>query len=523
MVARLLRLRFRVLANTLGRNPIQLAAVIVGGIFSLFGLAGALGVLAVVSVAPAVATQTAVVVGGSVLTLGWLVVPLLFDGVDRTLDPARLARFPLRVREIMAANFIVGVAWVPGAITTIAALGTAIAWTQHPTSVLIELGASLVGVATCVVGSRLTTLVAGSLLRGRGAVRIAVAAVCIVVLAGPAAAVGLGSGARILSGIGPVLLGLGWTPLGAIWSVAGRVALGDYSGALAATAIGLGTLVALTLLWRIAIGIELRSRGEATASVAAAGKLGPLGWLPSTPIGAVTARSLIYWIRDARLSRQLILIPVLPLLMLLAWKVLHVDGIAFAIGPVTASLLPLSVFAGLSYDGTAYAAELAAGVRGLHDRIGRAIALLLIAVPAGVIVQVVVALVIGRPSQLPAMLGLSLGILLVSVGVISVSSARIVVPIARSGRNVFSAQPGSSTVWVVGSYVVTGVTVAAAVPVVVLALAGFITGAVPLGWITFAVGLVWGCGAVVGGVLLGGIMLDARGPEVLSRLRRIRD
>jgi ABC-2 type transport system permease protein len=527
VVAVLLRLRFRVLANTLSRNPMQLVAVIVGAVFSLFLLAGAFGILALVSQAPASATQIAVVAGGAVLTLGWLIVPLLFDGVDRTLDPSRLARFPLRVRQIMLANFVVGLAWVPGVVTTIAALGTAVAWIAHPVSVVLALLAGLVGVATCVVGSRLTTLVAGSLLRGRGAARIAVAALGILVLAGPAFAVTLDAGRpaarQVLTGLGSVVEALGWTPLGAIWSVPGRVALGDFTGAIAATALGLGTLAVLTVLWRVAIGVELRSRGEGPARGAAAGRLGPLGWLPSTPTGAVTARSLIYWFRDARLARQLILIPVLPLLMLLAWKVLHLDVIAYAIGPLTASLLPLSVFAGLSYDGTAYAAELAAGVRGVHDRLGRAIALLAIAGPAAMVVQVVIAIVIGHVGELPAMLGLTLGILLVSVGVVSVSSARIVVPIARSGRNVFSAQPGSSTVWIVGSYAVTGITLGVALPVAALAIAGLITGAALIGWIALAVGLVWGGAAAVGGILLGGRVLDASGPAVLARLRRIRD
>jgi hypothetical protein len=40
-------------------------------------------------------------------------VPLLFDGVDRTLDPPKLARFPLRAGQLMLAMFLVGATWVP--------------------------------------------------------------------------------------------------------------------------------------------------------------------------------------------------------------------------------------------------------------------------------------------------------------------------------------------------------------------------------------------------------------------------
>jgi ABC-2 type transport system permease protein len=190
---------------------------------------------------------------------------------------------------------------------------------------------------------------------------------------------------------------------------------------------------------------------------------------------------------------------------------------------VVAALLPFSAFAGLSYDGTAFAAELAAGVSGFSDRLGRAVALLIIVVPTTVIVQVVVAVIIGRVEDLPALFGLSLGVALVAVGVVSVSSARIVVPVARSRRNPFSAQPGSATVSIGASYVVAIATILLAVPIVALALAALTTGSDVLGWLTLTVGLVLGSGVALGGMVLGGHVLDASGPAVLARLRLIRD
>jgi ABC-2 type transport system permease protein len=245
--------------------------------------------------------------------------------------------------------------------------------------------------------------------------------------------------------------------------------------------------------------------------------------MPATPAGAVAARSLIYWFRDTRQARQLILLPVLPALMLLWWQTFQLGWIALSIGPVVAALLPFSAFAGLSYDGTAFAAELAAGVSGFSDRLGRAVALLIIVVPTTVIVQVVVAVIVGRVEDLPALFGLSLGVALVAVGVVSVSSARIVVPVARSRRNPFSAQPGSATVSIGASYVVAIATILLAVPIVALALAALTTGSDVLGWLTLTVGLVLGSGVALGGMMLGGHMLDASGPVVLARLRLIRD
>ena len=244
--------------------------------------------------------------------------------------------------------------------------------------------------------------------------------------------------------------------------------------------------------------------------------------MPSTPAGAVAARALIYWFRDPRHARQLIIIPVLPALMLLWWWLTGVDGIAFGAGPVVASLLPLSVFAGLSYDGTAFASELAAGVRGVDDRLGRAAALLVLAVPAVLIVQTVVAVLIGRTSDLPALLGLALGVLFVSVGVVSVSSARLVVPVARSGRNPFSAPAGAATTSIVASYAVMGATIVLALPVIALAVLALVTDAAAFAWAALIAGVVFGGAVGVGGVLIGGRVLDAWGPAVLSRLKLLR-
>ena len=526
MVAALLRLRFRVLSNTLARNTIQLVSVIAGAFSTLMLLVFVLLVFARVSIEPAQAIQVTVVVGGSVVMLGWLVVPLMFDGVDRTLDPVKLARFPIRIRQQMAAMFLVGVLGVPGLATVLAALGTGVAWRLNPPALALAIVTGLVGVATCIVGSRVTTTAAGTLLRGRGAARVGVAALIVTVIAVPAATALMrdipADGGGFFDRVSSVIAAIGWTPLGAVWSIPGRVALGDLSGAALAAVIAIVTLAVLVLLWRLALGVSMQSRGDGPARAARGGRLGLLALAPSTPTGAIAARSLIYWFRDSRLTRQLILIPVLPALMLMWWLLFHIDVIALLAGPMVATLLPLTVFAGLSYDGTAFAAEVAAGVRGLHDRLGRAIGLLVIALPATLLVQISVAAIIGRLDDIAALLALALGTLLVSVGVVSVSSARIVVPVARSGRNPFSAQPGGATVSVVGSYVVTGATGVIALPVAALAVVALVTGIPWLGWASLVVAIVLGAAVALAGAVVGGRILDGAAPEVLARLRLIR-
>lgn len=526
MVAALLSLRFQVLINTLRRNTFQLVAVILGALQAV-GLVGlVLTGLVIASGAPPAATQAVVVVGGAALVLGWLVVPILFEGVEQTLDPLRLARFPVRTGQLMLAMFLVGVSWVPGIATLVVSMATAVAWSARPASALLALVTGLVGAVTCIVGSRLVTAVIGTLLRGRGAPRLTVGVLLIVVVAGPIAAATLGGitagGKDLLAVFTAAVDVVGWTPFGAVWSIPGRVALGDVAGAWGAAAVAVGTLAAVLVSWRLALGSALRVRGGGGARTVGGGRLGPLGWLPAHPVGAIAGRSLIYWFRDARHARQLVIIPILPALLLVWWWLVGVDAIAIAAGPLVASMLPLAVFAGISYDGTAFAAELSAGTRGVHDRLGRAIALLAIGLPAVVIVQVTVAFVAGLVADLPALLGLAVAVLLVATGVVSVSSARIVVPVARSGRNPFSAPAGAATTSVFASYAVMGATMLLALPVVALTVASLLTGAAWLGWVALAVGVLFGAAVAAGGIAIGGRVLDAVGPALLARLRLIR-
>ena len=116
-------------------------------------------------------------------------------------------------------------------------------------------------------------------------------------------------------------------------------------------------------------------------------------------------------------------------------------------------------------------------------------ALLVIAGPSTLIVQVTIAVIIGRVSDLPALMGLSLGILLISVGVVSVSSARLVVPVARAGRNPFSAQAGAATTSIFASYLVALATLVLAVPVSIIAVPALVLGSAVLGWLALAAGL----------------------------------
>jgi ABC-2 type transport system permease protein len=318
---------------------------------------------------------------------------------------------------------------------------------------------------------------------------------------------------------------LAFTPFGAIWSVPGQLVAGHPSGALVSLAIALVTLVLMVVIWRASLLATFRYRGGgAGGRQVAAGRLGVFGVVPATPAGAIGARSLIYWARDARFARQLVLVPLMPALLILLGSLVHADWMVYLGPPIVAGLLPLTLFAVISYDGTAFALHLSSGVRGVDDRIGRAAGLLAFALPAIVVVAVVSLGVVGGWSQLPAIFGISVGVLLSGLAAVSVSSASLVVPVARSGRNPFTAQAGSGMTSLAASYAVTGVTLALAVPELGLGIAALVIHSAALsavlGWLALAVGVLWGAGSLVIGVRVGGRILDRTGPALLARMRR---
>ncbi|MEO7720588.1 MAG: transporter [Pseudolysinimonas sp.] len=521
MVAALLSLRFRVLANTLKRNVLQLLAVIFGALQTLVILVIAIAGLAVLVIYPQPVQQATVVIGGVAITLGWFLVPLIATGIEPTLDPLKLSAFPLPVSRLMVAMTLVGATWVPGIATLLVSIATALTWRNTPGPAWAAVACGIVATLICIVGSRMLASLSANLVAGRRRRdRLAVALIALLVLLGPVA-LAVGLGLRSDAPFPATADVLGFTPFGAIWSVPGQLVAGHPGAALASLAIAIATLALMLVIWRASLLATFRYRGGgAGGRQVAAGRLGLLGATPATPAGAIGARSLVYWARDARFARQLVLVPLMPALLILLGTLVHANWMAYLAPPIVAGLLPLTLFAVISYDGTAYALHLSSGVRGIDDRIGRAAAILAFALPALVIVSLVSLGVVNGWRDLPAIFGISLGVLLSGLAAVSVSSASIVVPVARSGRNPFTAQAGSGMTSLAASYAVTGVTIALAVPELALGIAALVIHSALLGWLALAVGVLWGAGSLVIGVRVGGRILDRTGPALLARMRR---
>ncbi len=522
MVATVLKLRYRVLGNTLARRPWQLVGFILGSLWGLGLLGGLVAGLVALSIFGDRETASVVVVlGGSLLVLGWLVGPIVVAGLESTVDAVRLAPFPLTRRQVMLALTGTGATGIPGIVSTLAVLATLIVWVRWPLAAVVAVPTVLLGVLTAVLASRLMGELSGGLGGRRGREIIGTVVLIALIMTGPiltgiVALLDQAGGdlvARLQQAAGILM----WTPLGAAWSVAPSAASGDWTAALASTAIAVATVAVLWVAWARVIEATTSSPRQRASRTVAAGKLGLFGVMPTGGVGATWARSLSGWLRDPRYLRQLIIVPLFPILFAFTGGV---DGFMFIVSPVVAALVMSAVtYADISYDGTAFGTTLATGVTGRQDRTGRILGASCVGVPLIVLMAVVTAMLSGDAAHLPAVLGAALGVLLVGYGVCAVSSALIVTAVPAPGDSPFKSTPGQNSVVGLLVFVVWAVVFVLGAPALGLAIASAATGDPVWGWAALAVGLAVGVVVAVVGVLVGGRTLDRTGPDLLVRIK----
>jgi len=520
VVATLVKLRFQLLANSLKKSPWQIVSVVIGGLYALGVLVFVIAGLVALSFAPVELARTITVLAGALLIFGWVVLPVLTSGIDQTVDPARLATFPISTNTLILGLTISGVLGIPGIVTSVAALSTGLTWWKNPLVAVIALVCAAVGVLTCVVGSRMLVALTSRIGGGRR-VREAKGILLIIplILAGPLV-LGATQLLRESSTSLPVVAEVvSWTPLGAIWSVPSDVAVGSFGPAAIKFLIGLATLALCVVLWRWGLARALERPASSTATKASVRGLGLFSRFPGTPTGAVAARALTYWIRDPRYAQSLISIPLVPILIFFYAGINGNLAPLNAVGPIIAVLLSMSIYTDVSYDNTAFALHLQTGVRGRADRLGRVIALATFAVPVSLALTVASVWVTGEWHMLAGLLGITIGALLSGFAVSSIVSGAFIFAVPAPGESPFKSKPGGGFSLMLSTFATWGILGVLVLPELILAIIGFATGNVLFGWLSILVGLALGTALLIVGVRVGGSIYDKRGPELLARLR----
>lgn len=537
------RLKLRVMGNNFRGQGWRIAMFVGGALLGLWFAASGFFLFA----APGLTGNGTYAVliaaaGGGLLVLGWLLLPLVFFGVDETLDPARFALLPLPRRTLVTGLFAAALISVPALAVLIASFGLVLtAWSLGGWSAgLVAVVGVLAGLLLCVAASRAVTSAFATMLRSRrvrdlAAVLLAVTAA----LLGPLQVFGLAALREAdwtrLTGVATVI---GWTPLGAPWTVGIDVAQGRVWAApvkLLITVVALGALLAW---W--SRSIESAMVGAASAGKApvrrgvAGGAVAQLfprvaGWAHRDLFGALVAREARYWWRDARRRANLITIAVVGIFVPVMINVTGGDfaamgdeGLTSAASDsspvvVTISMLFVGVLAAVTlanqfgFDGSAYAANVVAGVPGRVELRARMTAFSLYVLPMLGVVAVVLSVLLGRPGWI----GLTIGSLVATYGAGLAVNSLVSVLGAYSlpeTSNPFAMNSGAGLAKGLLTLLAMLASAVAAVPMVVAAA---LLGDAWL-WLALPVGAAYGLGAALLGAYLAGDVLDRRQPELLA-------
>ncbi|MDQ7911063.1 ABC transporter permease [Phytohabitans sp. ZYX-F-186] len=532
-VALFVRLKLRVMANNMRGKGWRIALFLVGLAFGLWWSVAGLLLLAAPGFTDDLdAAVLASALGGAVLVVGWVLMPLILFGVDETLDPARFALLPLRRRTLVTGLLAAAMVGIPALAALVATSGLVIAaallggWGAAVT----QAAGTIAGLVLCVAASRAVTSAFATMLRSRKVRDLAVILLaCLAALLGP---VQIGVTALLSKADWDRLLGpahvIGWTPLAAPYTMGVDVAQGRAWTVPLKLLITAATVAALLWWWSrtmesAMLGAE--SAGPAKAAPTGASAVAQLfprrmPWLPRNRYGALVAREARYWWRDARRRAGLVTFAVVGVVMPVMINI-GSGGLSGAASPVVVSLT--MVFVGVlgaatlanqfGYDGSAYAANVVAGVPGAVELRARLAAFSTYLGPLLLGIAAMVAAFLREPAWIGVMLG--------SLGAAYGSGLAVNLFVSLHGAyalpetsNPFAVNTGSGVAKsLLGMLGLIGAAAVAIPIVVVTALAG---DAPVWLWLAAPAGVAYGAGAAWLGTYLVGDMLDRQMPELLQ-------
>lgn len=460
--------------------------------------------------------RAGLVIVATALSIAIAVAPLS-AGLGSALEPHRFASFPIAPRRLALSLGLAAAVGLPGLLASLLGTGLGLAWAGTPrvsaaifAAVIAALAIILISQYLVAVGAQLAVSPSA-----RRFVTLAARGVIALALVGAATTVLTVRSGTDDDALIAIARALGNTPIGMLWA-APASALAPMLARLLGGAIMLAVLV-LGWGWMVSRLIEAPLRSRAVEHSAG------LGWfdlVPATPAGVIAARSLLYWTRDGRYRFVALALPVAPILMMLA--------LAVAGAPLPPLwLLPLPVLAlflgwfphnDVAYDHTAVWLHVAAPAGGAADRWGRSVPPLLIGVPVVLVFAPLFALWSGVEGVLPALIGVSIGLLLTGLGVSSVSSAIGAYPAARPGAGAFDQPPtlGAHAGWTQALALLA--TIVFMAPALGVAWWGLMDPA----WFAIAglAGAATGIGMLLLGIVVGGRLFRRRAPELLNLVMR---
>jgi len=519
VVVTFVRLRFRILANGLRGQGSRVALFVLGAVIGVGLGVGGWFVFAVPGLADSErAAGILLPLGGGALVLGWLFLPLVFFGVDETLDPARFALLPLRRRTLISGLFAASLTGIPAIATLVATLGMV-----ETTRRLGGLGASTVafvgvvlGVLLCSALSRAVTSAFSTSLRSRRGRDLATIAFALVAaLLGPLQLAALaGAEHADWDRVADVAAVVAWTPFGAPYTVGLDVAEGRAWAVPIKLLLVVAAIAGLLWWWsstleRAMVGAAGSSRRLPTLDTGLPVARLLFRWLPRNRFGALVARDVRYWWRETRRRATLITFSVVGIFLpvMLALSGTGASATLLFVGAVAA----INLANQFGFEGSAYAANVAAGVPGRVEVRSRAAGFSVYVIPLLLVIAVVVGFVSGSPASIPSSFGTLIATYGVGLGIILPTSVRAAYALPDS-TNPFAMSSGGGLAKGLLTFAAILGAIIATLPV---QLAAYLLGDVWL-WAGLPVAVAYGTAAYLLGSRLAGDLVDRRMPELLA-------
>lgn len=512
MVAELLRLKLRVLANGFRRARGATLRLLIAIVSIALAVTAAV-VLARLAADSAWQFRALVVPLGALVLIGCLLIPVV-TARDESLHARGFRAYGVGPTRLALALPITDLLSLPALLLTILMTGYVVGWSSIG-GAIIELPAALLLVVLGLQGVRLGATFGAWLARHTYGDLVRAAVALVIVIAILALAIPIGSDPRYaFAALTPLADFAAETPLGALWAAPGLADAEQWRSVLWA----LGTVAALWIVWRIVVGIEFAGATVHLPHLSG-GRLGLFRLAPDSPAAAIAARSISYWLRDPRYSSVFLLLPAVPALMLVAAGIGGIprEWIVLVPLPVVVSVLAwATVHNDVAYDSTAVWTHIVAGTRGIHDRLGRAVPPLLFGIVAIGIGAPLTAWGYGDWAVLPVVIGATVAVLLASVGIGSALSARFPYAAPPPGVGPFAAPQSVAGAGGSNQAIVFLGGLAAGVPSAVLGWLWLQTGSSMWSWASLGAGLAAGLLVLVIGLFAGAHAFERRGPELLA-------
>lgn len=510
-----IRLRTQLILGAFRRGRWESVATILAALLAITLTIVTMSILFATRGLDADSARVVTILVGSLIFIALAIVPLMRGGAD-PMDPRGFADLGLPNTKLANLLAVAAVASPPVAAVVFVAFAAVIGWSRGFWLTVLAVVCAVLAIATAALIVRLMTSMAAAWLRTQRAQDAAGTIGVLVLVLSPLLAVA--AAYRWPADPGLVLRlteFLSWTPFGAVWAIPGDAAAGNGAAAATKLLVAAGYVVGLWLLWQwgVARVLVLGSRRGHTTSAA-------LGWfelLSFGPTGAIAARSITYWISDARYRVSLFIIPVLPVVLMVPLIVVGVPANWLALIPIPVMCLFLGWLPhnDASYDGTAIWLNVASGIHGFADRLGRLAPALILGIPVLFFGSIISAGAFGNPVVFLSLIGVGASLLLVGLGLSSVTSALLPYPATRPGDGAFAGPQSTSSR---GAFVQTALflfTVLVSMPTLVFAGYGFW---VDQSWHLTALftGLGTGVGVLLVGVFVGGWLFTRRGSTLLA-------